>query len=233
MDGGRLFVGVPVDGTGQQFAIGIRAGDFHHRHLRQFAAFGEARLDGPAMAPSASSSFSRRLSRMRSEPLRPLSRARSRLVAPGFSASRASRRALSSLGASRFALGQLFARHRFRFFLRRGASFLVRLFLLRLFPACPALPWLRVLAWARLSSFSSCRRPWRRVRRSAPAACSSVTLSGSLAFGNGGVGFAIADIGAIAAFQHLDRHAVLARAQFLQHLRARAVRPWLSSPPAG
>src|SRR6185503_544863 len=51
------------------------------------------------MAPSASNSRSRRLRTMRSEPLRPVSRARSRLVAPGFSARIVRRRALSSGGA--------------------------------------------------------------------------------------------------------------------------------------
>ena len=54
------------------------------------------------------------------------------------------------------------------------------------------------------------------------------------AFGNGGVGVAVADIGAVTALQHLDGVAVAVLAQFLQRSAVRGGRrPWPSSRPAG
>jgi hypothetical protein len=173
IDQRRCIVRVPVERPRQQFAVAIHAGDFQHRDFRQFALFGEAAFWLPAMTPSASSSFSRRLSRMRSEPLRPLRCARSRLVAPGLAASRASNRSLSSLGAFVFVLRANYSPATGSgFFL--GAAFLAgtAFFLAAgFFSGFSGLAFAfgaGALPWALCASFS-CRRPWRCARRSAPA----------------------------------------------------------------
>ena len=176
-------------------------------------------LARPAIAPSVSSSFSSFLSRMRSEPFSPVNRARSRLVAPGFSVSRASRRALSSLGACAGLRANYSPATGSGFFL--AAAFLPgTAFAAGFFSAFSR--FLSLGLRRRLLLFLPCRfRPWRRVPRSGFVPVPARDGQGIEAFRNGGVGFAIAGIRAITALQHFDRHAVCARAKLLQQSNPR------------